>query len=466
LKQPNFLFLFPDQHRGDWMPYPETVSRTMGMDPLPLKMPNIRKLMSEGVTFTRTVTPSPLCAPARACLAAGLRYHRCRVPSNGEDYPLDLKTFYTVLREGGYRVGGVGKFDLHKPTLHWGLDGWIDGLRTLGFTEGIDNAGKWDGIRSGAKEPQDPYLRYLHENGLIEQYVQDMSIRKRDILASHATTLPDEAYCDNWLTQNGLRVIREFPKDHPWFLQVNFTGPHEPWDVTAKMQKSWKDVLFPMPVGWGEQDQDRIVKVRQNYAAMLENIDRNCGLLIDEVKKRGELENTVIVYSSDHGEMLGDHRGFNKSRPERASVHIPLIVSGSEARRGLASEQPTPPGVTTTDGSPPGTITDALVELQDLTNTFVDLAGLEMPEAEESLSLVSLLKGGSTEHRPYQVSALGGWRTISDGRYKLIVAEGDEDRLYDLAQDPWETVNLASENQEIVKRVKEQLVREHRDSDS
>ncbi len=456
MKQPNFLFLFPDQHRGDWMPYSETVSCAMGMDPLPLKMPNIRKLMSEGVTFTRAVTPSPLCAPARACLAAGLRYHRCRVPSNGEDYPLDLKTFYTVLREGGYRVGGVGKFDLHKPTLFWGLDGWIGDLEALGFTDGIDNAGKWDGVRSGAQEPQDPYLRYLHDNGFIDRYLEDMSIRAKDILASHATKLPDEAYCDNWLTRNGLQLIRDFPEDRPWFLQVNFTGPHAPWDVTAQMQEPWKDVCFPLPVGWGEQDQDRIVKVRQNYAAMVENIDRNCGLLINEVKKRGELENTVIIYSSDHGEMLGDHRGFNKSRPERASVHIPLIVSGPEVRHAAAPAA----------AAPAGTICDGLVELQDLTNTFMDLAGLEMPEAEESLSLVPILKGGNAEHRPCQVSALDGWSMISNGRYKLIVADGDEERFYDLEVDPWETVNLASENQEIVKRMKEQLVREHRDSES
>ena len=443
------------------MPYPETVSRTMGMDPLPLKMQNIRKIMSDGVTFTRTVTSSPLCAPARACLAAGLRYRRCRVPSNGEDYPLDLKTFYTVLREGGYRVGGVGKFDLHKSTLYWGLDGWIDDLGALGFTEGMDNAGKWDGVRSGAKKPQDPYLGYLHENDLIDRYLEDMSIRKKDILASHATSLPDEAYCDNWLTRNGLQIIRDFPKDQPWFLQVNFTGPHEPWDVTEQMQEQWKGVPFPLPVGWGDQDQDRIIKVRQNYAAMLENIDRNCGLLIDEVEKRGELENTVIVYSSDHGEMLGDHRGFNKSRPERASVHIPLIVSEPEVGLGAAAPSSDPPGVTT-----PGSICDRLVELQDLTSTIMDLAGLEMPEAEESLSLVPILKGGSAEHRPYQVSALDGWHMISNGRYKLIVAEGDEDRLYDLEQDPWETVNLASENQDIVKRMKKQLGREYRDSDS
>ena len=453
MAQPNFLFLFPDQHRGDWMPYTEQSLKQKGMEELPLRMQNIRRLMDEGVTFTRAITPSPLCAPARACLAAGLRYDRCRVPSNDEDYPLDLRTFYSVLKEDGYRVGAVGKFDLHKPTLFWGLDGWIDDLETLGFTDGIDNAGKWDGVRSGAHEPQDPYFKYLHETGLVGQHLEDMGKRREDKLASHVTTLPDEAYCDNWLTQNGVGLIRNFPKDQPWFLQVNFTGPHDPWDVTPRMQEPWKDVSFPLPVSWGEENRDRIVKVRQNYAAMVENIDRNCGLLIDEVRKRGELENTIIIYSSDHGETLGDHLKFNKSQPERASVDIPFVMWGPGIERGA--------------------VCDSLVELQDLTNTIMDLAGLEMPEAEDSLSLVpilrgektghreyqvsALLSGEKTENREYQVSALTGWQMINDGRYKLIVADGEQNRLYDLDQDPWETNNIAEEKPDDVRRLKAQL---------
>ena len=219
------------------------------------------------------------------------------------------------------------------------------------------------------------------------------------------------------------------------------------------MQEPWKDVSFPLPVSWGEENRDRIVKVRQNYAAMVENIDRNCGLLIDEVRKRGELENTIIIYSSDHGETLGDHLKFNKSQPERASVDIPFVMWGPGIERGA--------------------VCDSLVELQDLTNTIMDLAGLEMPEAEDSLSLVpilrgektghreyqvsALLSGEKTENREYQVSALTGWQMINDGRYKLIVADDEQNRLYDLDQDPWETNNIAEEKPDDVRRLKAQL---------
>ena len=126
------------------MPYTKDVFDNLGMDELPLRMPNIKKMMNEGVTFTNAITSSPLCAPARACLAAGLRYKSCRVKGNHEKYPVDQKTYYTVLKENRYSVGSVGKLDLDKPNLFWGLEGWVPDLETMGFTHVIDNEGKWD----------------------------------------------------------------------------------------------------------------------------------------------------------------------------------------------------------------------------------------------------------------------------------------------------------------------------------
>ena len=141
--QPNILFFFPDQHRSDWL----------GCNPdLPLRTPNIDRLCALGTRFTSAYTPSPLCAPARACLAAGLNYEQCRVPSNNESYPLDQPTYYQRLQDAGYRVCGVGKFDLHKDTSNpANLDWHLDGSRLIsewGFTEGIDNEGKMDGSNS------------------------------------------------------------------------------------------------------------------------------------------------------------------------------------------------------------------------------------------------------------------------------------------------------------------------------
>jgi hypothetical protein len=304
---PNILFFLPDQHRPDWL----------GVNPaLPLRTPNLDRLCAAGTRFTQAFSPSPVCAPARACLASGLDYEHCRVPSNRENYPLDQPTYYQRLRDRGYRVCGVGKFDLHKnlaappADLDWGLDGSLS-LADWGFTEGIDNEGKFDGSRSyrTAGKPKGPYLNYLHQRGLAERYVQEHADTKthRD---AYVTALPDDAYCDNWLSENGLRFLRDFPADQPWHLVVNFTGPHNPMDVTQGMHDAWEGVRFPMPVDntqadYREEDHQRN---RRHYAAMIENIDRQVGRFIDAVRERGDLDRTLIVYSSDHGEMLGDHK--------------------------------------------------------------------------------------------------------------------------------------------------------------
>lgn len=428
-KRPNILFLFPDQHRGDWLPYTDETVRSLGLEKLNIRMPNIKRLMDNGMTFTNTVSSSPLCAPARACLASGVRYEDCDVEDNNVDYPLDKKTFYSVLKEIGYNVGGVGKFDLHKKTMYWGIDGWIDDLDTLGFTHAIDNAGKYDAVMSGKDTPKDPYMKYLHDINMADYHVEDMMIRGN---ATHATNLPEDAYCDNWLTQNGIEMIRSFDIDKPWFLQVNFTGPHNPWDITSRMKEKWENEEFPSAIN-STEDPKHINEIRQNYAAMLENIDRNIGLLIDEVKNRGELENTLIVYSADHGEMLGDFDYYGKIKAFRGSAQIPLVINGLDVAKGIATDTP--------------------VELQDLANTFIDYAGGDMPEAYDSISLRYVLAEENKEHRPYSVSEFNrvkkdssyiGWKLFIDNCHKYIEWTNGEKELYDLKTDPYETNNIYS----------------------
>ncbi|MHA1468058.1 MAG: sulfatase family protein [Promethearchaeota archaeon] len=458
--KPNFLFFFPDQHRGDWMPYRSEIFQKLGMEDLPLRMPNIKKLMESGVTFTNAITPSPLCAPARACLAAGLRYKNCRVATNQENYPTDQKTYYTVLKDAGYVVASVGKLDIHKHDLFWGTDGWVPELGEIGFTQAIDNEGKWDAVLSVIRKkdkngkyvkadpreyrPKGPYMKYLAENNLLETHIQDFMNRlgTKKMFSSDPTPLPEESYCDNWITTNVTEMLRHFPKHKPWHLVVNFVCPHDPWDITKSMKKSWESILFPKPFKGNVRSIDQEIKVRQNYAAMLENIDKNIGLFIDKKKKRGELENTIIIYSSDHGEMLGDFRRYNKMVPERGSTKIPLVISGPGIIKGLYKDSP--------------------VELQDVTSTIIDYAGAKMEEAKDSISLRPILEGKKEVHRKYHISAFGGWKMISDGEYKLIVEENNKIRLYYLIEDPWENTNIAVNKPQIVDKLINELNLEYK----
>lgn len=413
--KPNILLLFPDEHRGDWIPDHEEV---------PLKMPNLKKLMDAGVTFKNVITPSPLCAPARACLAAGAGYETCQVSDNSENYPLEKETFYTKLKESGYLVGGVGKFDLHKPVHFWGLDGWIDDLDTMGFTHGIDNAGKMDAVVSGKEEPKDPYMNALEKEGWREYHVSDMVGRGKK---THSTKMPEHLYCDNWLTQNAIDMISDFENDHPWFLQVNFTGPHPPFDITENMKKRWENVRFPEPINW-EGDQEIINAVRQNYAAMLENIDSCIGKILTLLEETNQLENTVIIYSADHGEMLGDYNKIGKCRPEGPSIHIPLVIAG--------------PNIVS------GKVSDELVELQDLAATCCDFGETASRDFDDSISLRPILETGEGAHRDYQKSALLpknqvhyienvkiGWECVLNKKYKKLIWDKEKITYYDRNDD-------------------------------
>ena len=244
-----------------------------------------------------------------------------------------------------------------------------------------------------------------------------------NLLFEAITELPDEAYCDNWIAQNGLDRIRGFPQNQPWHLIVNFAGPHDPYDVTESMRGRWKDVDFPSPAN-NDLDDPVLVRLRQqNYAAMIENIDAQIGRYLELLEERGELENTIIIFSSDHGEMLGDHNRWQKSVWNRGSVDVPLVLKG--------------PGVRCQ-------VSGALVGFHDIGATILDIAGAESLEGD-ARSFKPVLDGETQLHRRVNKSALNGWKLVSDGRFKLVLQTDEEPLLFDLKSDPDETKNLVEE---------------------
>jgi choline-sulfatase len=428
-RRPNFLFLLPDQLRHDWL-------GCAGSEPV--RTPHFDALARRGVRFLNAYTPSPLCAPARACLASEREYSACGVPDNRHDYPLDQPTFYAHLRDAGYHVMGCGKFDLHKSAPIWGEDGQAC-LHEWGFSAGIDNAGKWDAILSGEHSARDPYMAHLHAHGWAQQHAQDFHARK-GTLSTHATPLPDEAYCDNWIGANARHLLESAPCDAPWFLMVNFTGPHEPFDVTAEMHRLYREppVQFSSPQETDDRfDNEHHQEIRRNYAAMIENIDRRCGEIFEAVKARGEWENTFVVLASDHGEMLGEKGRWGKSVPWEAATRIPLVCAG------------------------PGVLSDresaALVSLIDVGATFLDYAAAAPLPHAQSRSLRPLLEGRAQSHRDFVRSDLSAWRAVRDERWKLIAGWPKADSaplLFDLQSDPHETRDMSAGHPEIVARLR------------
>ena len=425
-KRPNFLFLLPDQWRPDWLP---------GNAQIRVNLPNIQALARRGMRFNKVLCASPLCAPSRACLATGREYKNAGVPSNQHDFPLEQPTYYQSLKKAGYHTMACGKIDLHKKTLDWGLDG-SRLTNQWGFSAAIDNAGKGDAVRSGAETPKDPYMAMLHQRNLAAIHVEDFK-KRRKYDATHTTPLPDDAYCDNWIAENAKTLLQKAPMNKPWHLVVNFTGPHNPMDITESMDKTARNRQYPQPNKNTEFDAATHTKIRQNYTAMCENIDKRIGEIIETVKQRGELENTLIVFSSDHGEMLGDHNRWGKHVPYQASAGIPLIVAGLDVRN---NEQ-----------------TNALASLIDVAATFLDYAGLDKLPQMEAQSLRPVLTGKTQKHREILHSALEEWRLVWDGRHKLIEGYNGETMLFDLQHDPQENQNLVTSAKEVADRLRKRL---------
>ncbi len=436
---PNFLFLFPDQWRWDWL---GCVDSPFGK--VPVHTPNLDALAARGTLFSQCRTNSPVCAPARACLATGLRYDRTGVLANGTDLRLDSDTYFQRLRAAGYRVAATGKTDLQKHGLWKGLDGWTSAMGRLGFSECINQAGKWDAAVGGIPEPKDPYMAHLHRAGLAMVHRQDYDGRKHDRRAGrmdHAPSpLPREHYTDDFAGRMAEQYLDLWALDptgrSPWHLWVNFPGPHEPFDPPAELLARYRDTIFPPNVGGKFDDSDHQA-VRRSYAAMITGLDECVGRLIDKVRARGELERTLIVFCSDHGEMLGDHGRWFKHTPHEGSIHVPLIIAGPGVKAGKISDAPT--------------------ELTDLAATLLDYAGLPVPADWDGRSLRPVLTGQQPRHRDCSHSALDNWQVTTDGRWKLILTAGQPDQLFDLHADPQELINLTAREPGHVNRLRQAL---------
>jgi choline-sulfatase len=447
-QRPNFLFLFPDQFRFDWL---------SGNPGLPIRTPNLDALAKRGVRFTKAAVAAPVCAPSRACLAAGAEYDHCGVANNGENFPEGRPTYYKKLREAGYHTAGCGKFDLSKAAFDQGIDG-RNHMDEWGFSDMNNCGGKGDAIaRNAAEMPHEPYMAYLKRLNLAKVHAEDIERRGSGhglgYDATFPTPLPDEHYCDNWVGRTGLELMKRFPSGKPWHLVVNFVGPHDPEDITVAMEKTVRGRTFPQPNDKASEFTPEIHNaIRQNYTAMVENLDRWVGIYTTELKRRGELDNTVIVFSSDHGEMLGDHGRWAKNVPYEASLNVPLIVAG--------------PGIK------PARRSDALVSIIDIGATFLDYAGAGKLEGQTAVSFRPLLERKTRSHREFINSGLFTWRLVSDGRYKLIRGF-DRDAgvlgsrvmriqppktdipplLFDLQSDPLENSDIASKAPDIVARL-------------
>ena len=441
-QRPNVLFIMADQHRFDYL---GSAGASF------LRTPNLDRLAALGTRFTHCVTNCPVCAPARIGLATGLQPTRLGSLDNASYLPHSVPTHYQRFRDHGYRVGCVGKLDLAKPSGYNGRYGDRPCVYTWGFTHPKECEGK---MHAGSSPvPIGPYTHYLEDRGLLQAFYQDYQVRKAQgwtTKAAHDSVLPTDAFEDCYIGQRAAEWIRNIPDDFPWYHFVSFVGPHDPYDPPAAYAEHYRDTEMPPSVRdelegkprWVGARQveatDREIAVtRQQYCGSIEAIDDQVGAILDALEARGMLENTYIVFTSDHGEMLGDHGLYAKSAAYEASLRIPLILAGPDIA--------------------PGHTSDALVELIDLNPTLCELVGIPVQENLDARSLTPVLLDKQAAHREDVVSAIRHWRCIRTQSHKLIQNYNDETELYDLQQDPNELHNVAAQQPDLVRELASRL---------
>ena len=431
--RPNILWICTDQQRYDTLACHGNKH---------IRTPNLDKLASQGTAFTHAFCQSPVCTPSRASFLTSRYPRTTRAYQNGQCIPPDEVLVTKMLADAGYDCGLSGK--LHLAACNGRVEKRIDdGYRVFHWSHGP--AGHWK---------DNAYIQWLESKG---HKWDDLYHPKGYAWAG----IPADLHQTKWCIDMAMDFIREDRKS-PWLMSVNIYAPHHPFDPPKEFLDRYDPDKLPDPAyvdgeladkpafqrvdhdgayGGGGMAFSKMTprerrEVTAAYYAMIEHIDDNVGRVMKMLDDTGRRENTIVIFTSDHGELLGDHGIYLKGPyTYDCSVRVPLIISW--------------PGHVK-----PGVTSDALVELTDLAPTLLTAAGMPIPNRMQGRSLMDLLAGKTVQHRDQIFCESYNTRVNSTDRavdvsmirtrtHKIAVCHHSNDgELYDLRADPGEHVNL------------------------
>ena len=454
MPKPNILLLMTDQQRWD----------AMGCSGGWVDTPHMDRIAAEGIRFTNCVTNSPVCIPTRLSMATGHYPHNTGVWDN-MDHTMnpDIPTWMQAVRDAGYRNSLFGKTHLHphlilnpqliqkeSETGEIGRNDLRDREELL-HAYGLDDVDEIAGPRASART-----LSYMTEmwdkKGVWNAYREDYEERftnKPWVVRPSSHRLED--YADVYVGQQAKSYLENYDRDQPWCCWVSFGGPHEPWDTPEPYASKYEPDGLPVPIARPEEQQDRPRgtlddryelqdnmkfepgeegRMRADYAGNISLIDDQIGEIFEAIEARGEMDNTVIVFVSDHGEMNGDFGLIYKRNFLNGAVRVPLLIRTPD----------------TVDSSLAGQVCDSPVEWFDIGPTLVELAGGKIDFPQFAKSLCPSLDDPSVEHRADAISEFGGDVMLLNHEWKAAInREGEIYLLFDVLNDPDEVNNLAGD---------------------
>ncbi len=467
-KQPNILWICTDQQRFD----------TLGcMGNRFVNTPNLDRLAAEGALFTKAFCQNPICTPSRASFLSGRYPRTCRVRGNGQEVPEDEILIPKMLRdEAGYVCGLSGKFHLSACSTdicHETERRIDDGYEVFNWAHNPRRTA--EGYPRGNQ-----YRNWLDERGITYQTAPSPFLPQKDHAASSLEDGSKQPYWvsaplvesgmenthhhSHWCADRTIDFIKERERDRrPWLFSVNFYDPHHPMDPPEEYLQRYIDMLDEIPLPeYGETElqdkplfqhdpiecqykfdlmsdtEHRLVKAA--YWAMIDQIDAEVGRILSVLEETGQKNDTLMIFTSDHGEILGDHRIYLKGPYfYEPAVRVPLIFSM--------------PGIVKT-----GLRSDALVELMDIAETILDACGVPIHPGMQGQSLWPILTGQKPPNFHKENVYCEYYNSLTchenpkayatmlrDRRCKIVRVHGlgdDQGELYDLEHDPGEFRNL------------------------
>lgn len=433
-KKKNVLIIFADQQRYDTV-------HSAGYEHM--ITPNLDKLASEGCLYTHAHTHNPVCMPARHDLLTGLtgKHHGYFANAGGspiKDY--SLPTVARIFSEAKYRTASIGKMHFCPTRAHHGYS-------EMHVMEEV--------VKTKA---DDDFAMFLSKNG--DENVQNIhGIRPIAYHTPQTSLVKEENYETKWV-ENTTKNWLDTNGDNPFFLFVGFIKPHPPWDIPKSYQGMYKDADFPKNIErsreypetqdhnplYGDLDSDEQIRKNQEaYFTACTMVDESAGGIIEHLRAMGKLDDTLVIYTSDHGEMLADKGYYSKDIPYESAVRVPFIVRYPEKVEA-------------------GTKKDEFVDLLDIFPTCLDVAGLKYPECKTELYGSSIFGDERDRSIIYASNGFLGekrWVMARTHEYKYIYRYNQGcDELYDLVNDPKEIKNIACEmkDSEIFKYLKAKAI--------
>jgi len=451
--RPNVLFITCDQLRADALScYGNTICRT----------PNIDALSTSGTRFTECHTAYPVCAPNRAALATGRYPSLNGVAENGVALPAGELTMMEVVRTAGYRTYGAGKMHF-GPQWRFPPDGGPLKDPTPDLAVNPQPAADelpWHGFERVAVTEDNrvgPYGDYLAAHG-YDVWADPHSFTYPQHITVQST-YPEEHHQTTWVADRAIEFLESHPQDEPFFLWASFVDPHHPFTPPAPYDRMYDPADMPLPrrsesevANWPEAyrkkhfategsheaiGMDGIAdaewqRITAFYYGMVSLIDKQVGRIMSRLAERGLADNTLVVFTADHGEMLGDHGLVFKGTTYDQVTRMPLIVTPTSRDADAGANE---------HGDRRPAVVDDLVSAGDVPVTILERAGLAVPTQMQGRSVPA---GEGKETRSALLIENAGVRRSVRTRDYLLTWHGPDTRgeLYDLRRDRDCYVNL------------------------